>query len=530
MINLVKCIDNIINKKNGLNINFLGLNCKNTTDKKFMIKAYKLYQFLKKNGIKEREIIIIQLSNEEEYLLAIWAGIIGNFILVPLPRISINESLKESLFLNVISNLKSFFLLHDFSEYEIEFLKINTYKNLNIEQFYENKNNYIFRLNENRNDEDTFLILYTSGSTNEPKGVEISYKMIISNVIEIKDKLHLDKNDKVFIWTPLTHVLGLVLLHFASTLLEIEQIIVPTNEFMSNTVNYLKEISHRKCTVTTFPPFAMSYIYELLEDQYYLSKGIDLSSIKCIITGTEYINYSILQKFMKTKFKNKINEKVIVPFYGMTEAGVIISIRDITKRLNILEIKKITEKNKFNSKFIVSCGELSKDIEIVIKNKKILTEDNIEGEILIRGIRIFKGYFGDKQRSDDEYFSTGDIGFIHNNELFITGRKKDIFIYNGNNYYLNDIEVLCTRIDNVFYNDIIAFSIFNKEGNEQLIIGLTNRVKDKNHNIEYIIKKIIFLNYKISIKDFLFLDYIPMTRSGKKQRNYIKEVYLNEKK
>ena len=145
MINLVKCIDNIINKKNGLNINFLGLNCKNTTDKKFMIKAYKLYQFLKKNGIKEREIIIIQLSNEEEYLLAIWAGIIGNFILVPLPRISINESLKESLFLNVISNLKSFFLLHDFSEYEIEFLKINTYKNLNIEQFYENKNNYIFK-------------------------------------------------------------------------------------------------------------------------------------------------------------------------------------------------------------------------------------------------------------------------------------------------------------------------------------------------------------------------------------------------
>ena len=299
---------------------------------------------------------------------------------------------------------------------------------------------------------------------------------------------------------------------------------------MSNTVNYLKEISHRKCTVTTFPPFAKSYIYELLENQYYLSKGIDLSSIKCIITGTEYINYSILQKFMKIKFKNKINEKVIVPFYGMTEAGVIISIRDITKKLTILEIKKITENNKFNSKFIVSCGELSKDIEIVIKNKKILTEDNIEGEILIRGIRIFKGYFGGKQRSDDEYFSTGDIGFIHNNELFITGRKKDIFIYNGNNYYLNDIEVLCTRIDNIFYNDIVAFSIFNKEGNEQLIIGLTNKVKDKNHNIEYIIKKIIFLNYKISIKDFLFLDYIPMTRSGKKQRNYIKEVYLNEKK
>jgi len=537
MSELKKYMERIINRRFETAISFLNSDYeKNTTDKKFMMKAIELSQFMKRNGIKERENVIIQVNDEEEYLLTIWAGIIGDFVLIPLPRVNLSKKNKEKIFFfNVRNSLKNFFIVHDFSEDEEIFLEINLQKSLNIKKFCENYEEKKVTLDlKNRNDSDVFLILYTSGSTNDPKGVEISYEMIISNVIEIGNKLHLNNNDKVFIWTPLTHVLGLVLLHFTSFFLGIEQIILSTDEFMINTAKYMREISLRNCSITAFPPFMMSYIYDVLKYRECLLKEIDISCIKCIITGTEYISYSVLQKFINLEFKKKICIDKITPFYGMTETGVIISLKDINQKLGVLnmdEFKQLNKKSNFSFEKIISCGSLSEDIEVAIKmeNEQITKEESIVGEILIRGRRVFKRYFGHIPREVDEYFQTGDIGFLYENNLFITGRKKDIFISNGKNYHLNDIEVLCTEIKNISYEDVVAFFIIDKEEKEKLVIGLARKVKNECHDIENVIKKLVFFNCQISIKDIFFLEYIPVTVSGKKRRNYVKEVYLDER-
>lgn len=120
MSELKKYIETIINRKFETAMSFLNSDYeKSTTDKKFMMKAIELSQFMKRNGIKERENVIIQVSDEEEYLLTIWAGIIGDFVLIPLPKMNLNKKNKEKRFFsNVRNSLKNFFIVHDFSEDE----------------------------------------------------------------------------------------------------------------------------------------------------------------------------------------------------------------------------------------------------------------------------------------------------------------------------------------------------------------------------------------------------------------------------
>lgn len=506
-------------------------------------KAISMKQQLNHLGISKGQKVIIQIEDNYSFVISLWTCIIGEFIAIPLYRINSVVDHNTDIFKNVKSISEDVLILHDFTEEELAYHKIEDYKNIHISNLISNKENCkskkIQELNlKNINEDDVMMILYTSGSTARPKGVQLTHKNIIENVKDISNKLYLRQSDKFFIWTPLIHVLGLIMLHITAMLNGINQTIIFPDLFARDPEKFLGLISEREATITALPNFAMVYLIDVLEEDN-LSM-VDLSNLRCIITGTEQIYFSTIKRFLNLNLSNNLREDCIYPFYGMTETGVVITLRDINDNLNILyvneeELYKNNKviKNNDSGMALVSSGTNDKDMEIMIiddYNKSL--EDNCIGEIIVKGKRTFKGYCNENEKSLDSngYFHTGDLGFRSENNLFIIGRKKEVIIINGKNYYPNDIEMICSKIPGINYNNIVAFSYSHiKECRETLVIGIKKPTERDINELRKNITMQIGKHLKINLEDIVLLKDIPQTISGKKKRNQIKEEYCHGK-
>ncbi|MCW6109199.1 AMP-binding protein [Clostridium sporogenes] len=506
-------------------------------------KAISMKQQLNHLGISKGQKVIIQIEDNYSFVISLWTCIMGEFIAIPLYRINSVVDHNTDIFKNVKSISEDVLILHDFTEEELAYHKIEDYKNIHISNLISNKENCkskkIQELNlKNINEDDVMMILYTSGSTARPKGVQLTHKNIIENVKDISNKLYLRQSDKFFIWTPLIHVLGLIMLHITAMLNGINQTIIFPDLFARDPEKFLSLISESEATITALPNFAMVYLIDVLEEDN-LSM-VDLSNLRCIITGTEQIYFSTIKRFLNLNLSNNLREDCIYPFYGMTETGVVITLRDINDNLNILyvneeELYKNNKviKNNDSGMPLVSSGTNDKDMEIMIiddYNKSL--EDNCIGEIIVKGKRIFKGYCNEDEKSLDlsGYFHTGDLGFRSENNLFIIGRKKEVIIINGKNYYPNDIEMICSKTPGINYNNIVAFSYSHiKECRETLVIGIKKPTEIDINELRKNITMQIGKHFKINLEDIVLLKDIPQTISGKKKRNQIKEEYCHGK-
>ena len=414
------------------------------------------------------------------------------------------------------------------------------------------------------------LLQYTSGSTAAPKGVKIAYSNLLHNLEAIHRCFGHSEASQGVIWLPPYHDMGLIGGILQPLYGNFPVTLMSPLMFLQNPLRWLKAISRYRATTSGGPNFAYSLcVRKFKPDQV---KGLDLSSWQVAFDGAEPINHESLARFAHTFAPYGFRESALYPCYGMAEATLIISggAKDspiVTKTVQgkALEQNKIepASPNDPNTRVLVSCGYSLPDQKIAIVHPETLEvcPPREVGEIWVSGTSVAGGYwnaqetgraFNAKLRHDPDhsFLRTGDLGFIEDGQLFVTGRLKDMIIIKGRNHYPQDIEKTVEKSNSIIRPSCAATFSVNIEGEEKLVIlaeverryWSSNRVISKSKSngnsansqtidVKDLIQSIrreVSKNHDLQVHSTLLLKpgSIPKTSSGKIQRHVCRQEFL----
>jgi acyl-CoA synthetase (AMP-forming)/AMP-acid ligase II len=409
--------------------------------------------------------------------------------------------------------------------------------------------------------ENTLAFLqYTSGSVGAPKGVMVSHGNVLNNEKMIKTAFELHEDSVIVGWLPIYHDMGLMANVLQPLYSGSSYVFMAPVDFLQKPYRWLKAISDYKGTFCGGPNFAYDLcIHKITEEQ---KKTLDLSSWKVAFNGAEPVRYETLEQFVAAFEPVGFRRETVYPCYGMAETTLMISGGAVSepfvyKRFSAQDL----EKNSISigddhekDHVLVGCGHTWLDHKFVIVDPETLVRCSPDkvGEIWISGSSVAQGYWNKPQITtnifrayladtlEGPFLRTGDLGFIHDGELFVTGRLKDLIIIRGTNHYPQDIEVTVEQCHEAIRPGCCAAFSIDIDGEECLgiVAEIERRYRprvyknqtdtysqenDQNKIIEEIymaIKKSIFNSHELQIHEILLLKpgSIPKTSSGKIQR------------
>jgi acyl-CoA synthetase (AMP-forming)/AMP-acid ligase II/acyl carrier protein len=404
------------------------------------------------------------------------------------------------------------------------------------------------------NSEVIAFIQYTSGSTGTPKGVMLSHGNLLHNSTLIHQCFEHSSKSKGVIWLPPYHDMGLIGGIIQPLFGGFPVILMSPMSFLQRPVRWLQAISTYKATTSGGPDFAYSLCTQKVTDEEKMT--LDLSSWDLAFTGAEPVRAETINAFTDAFAVCGFRKESFYPCYGMAETTLIVS-GGMKEKLPIVKkvCKNSLQRNKVvselrdgdESQSLVSCGQSKLNQQVLIVNPDNLMRSQFDeiGEIWVSGNSIAKGYHSLPEETEftfqayltdskeGPFMRTGDLGFIHDNELFITGRLKDLIIIRGRNYYPQDIEYTVAQSHPALRENHGAAFAVDINGQEQMIVVQEIkrsylRCLDKAEVIESIHRSIL-KSHEVQPHTILLLKTggIPRTSSGKIQRFACRNEFLN---
>lgn len=390
------------------------------------------------------------------------------------------------------------------------------------------------------------LIQYTSGSTGDPKGVLLTHNNMLSNIRAIGKAIPVQPTDAIASWLPLYHDMGLMS-WLGAMYFGIPITIMSPLTFLTRPERWLWAIHYHRATLSGGPNFAYELCVKKINPQDI--EGLDLSSWHFAFNGAEAINPKTLERFSKKFAPYGFKKESFAPVYGLAESTVGLTFPPHRRKPRIDKVqrtslehhnKAIPASPKEQAIEFIGCGIplTEHEIRIVDANDKKV-EERLVGSIQFKGPSAMQGYFNNVQATQKAYhngwWDTGDLGYLADKELFITGRKKDLIIKAGRNLYPEEVEELVNLIPHVRKGCVIAFGVTDTgSGTEQLIVvAETNEYKDKEvlSTIRTEITDKMATELGI-VPDHIILvppKTVPKTSSGKLQRSACKQAYSEGK-
>ncbi len=380
------------------------------------------------------------------------------------------------------------------------------------------------------------FLQYTSGSTGTPKGVVVTHGNLVHNEAAITAG-GLNAAGTGVSWLPHFHDMGLIGLLLGSVYAGANLVFMAPTTFLKRPVRWLQAIDKYRATYTAAPNFAYDLIARRVTDEQLAA--LDLSSLEIAISGAEPVREptmaAVIERFASAGWR----PTTFRPAYGLAEVTLLASARTVPSAPVYLDVGRDTR--------LVGCGPAARglDIRIVDPHRRRQLPENTVGEIWIRGESVAAGYWNraDETRetfdahlgTEGPFLRTGDLGLLHENELFIAGRHKDLLIINGRNVYPQDIEELVRELHPAFADSAgVAVSV-DAGGRERLVVlqGVkTARLGDTTFaELTSAIKIAIARRFDVPAPNVVLVAprSVHRTTSGKVQRSSMRQAFIQDR-
>lgn len=388
---------------------------------------------------------------------------------------------------------------------------------------------------------------YTSGSTRFPRGVMITQEAVMSNLAMIvKHGLQVRPGDRCVSWLPYYHDMGLVGLGIGPIASQLSVDYLGTREFAMRPRLWLSLMSRHQATISFGPPFG----YELCARRMLNSEAdqLDLRAWRIAGVGAETIRPSTLSRFAEILAPAGFNPRAFLACYGMAECSLALSFASLdagfsvdkvdAEQLSATGVARPLEESEGRTQRanrFVNCGVPLPEHQIEIRDEqgRALPERHC-GLIFARGPSLMTGYFGDpvttkEVLSADGWLNTGDMGYLANGEIFITGRQKDLIIINGRNIWPQDLEYLAEQQPAVRAEGSSAFAISGPDGEDIVVLVIQSRESDTVKRTELIERVKQLIRAELGISCFVDLvppHTLPRTSSGKLSRSGARRAFI----
>ncbi|MCY8499542.1 amino acid adenylation domain-containing protein [Bacillus atrophaeus] len=502
--------------------------------------------YLQHIGIQPKQEIVFQIQENKSFVVAFWACLLGGMVPVP---VSIGEDddhkLKVWRIWNILNNpfliasekvldkIKKYAAEHDLQDFHQQ---LNEKSDIIQDRIYDHPAS----LYEPDADELGF-IQFSSGSTGDPKGVMLTHHNLIHNTCAIRNALSIDLKDSFLSWMPLTHDMGLIACHLVPILSGINQYLMPTELFIRRPILWMKKAHEHKASILSSPNFGYNYFLKFLKNEQRLDW--DLSHIRVIANGAEPILPELCDEFLKRCAMFNMKRSAILNVYGLAEASVGASFSKTGEEfvpvylhrdhLNLGERAVEVSKDDQNCASFVEVGQPIDYCQLRISdeaNERL--EDGIIGHIQIKGENVTRGYYNNPESTDraltpDGWIKTGDLGFIREGNLVVTGREKDIIFVNGKNVYPHDIERVAIEMEEIDLGRVAACGVYDQEtrSGEIVLFVVFKKSPEKFAPLVKDIKKHLYQRGGWSIKEVLPIRKLPKTTSGKVKRYELAKQY-----
>jgi acyl-CoA synthetase (AMP-forming)/AMP-acid ligase II len=508
---------------------------------------------LQKLGARPGDKLIIYLANNEQFLDAFWAGMLGGIVPVPV-ALGISDEHKHKL-LRIARKLGTPFIYTDrktldrigvFAGGAEGAGEQSTYEALASRAFFAEQVDDISRAGQVHavKADDTAFIQFSSGSTSEPKGIVLTHRNILVNTRGAGEASGWNENDTNLTWMPLTHDMGLIGMHIMMFAHRMQLNVMPTELFIRRPLLWMAFAARKGVTVTSSPNFGYRHYLKVLGDRPVAD--LDLSTVRLVYNGAEPISVELAAEFMDRMAPAKLRRTAMYPVYGLAEATLVVSFPQppgemyeyIAVNRHELGVGKqpaglpATHPDALSIMAVGQPIPYSK-VRIADDADQALPENHI-GHILIGGDNVTKGYYENPEANakgftSDGWLRTGDLGMIRGGKLYITGRAKEIIFVNGQNYYPHDIESIAIRAENLELGKVVAAGVRPKGAStDDLILFVLHRMDMKEFMpVAAQVTRLVNEHTGLEVAHVVPVKRVPKTTSGKIQRHLLEEDYVN---
>jgi acyl-CoA synthetase (AMP-forming)/AMP-acid ligase II len=376
--------------------------------------------------------------------------------------------------------------------------------------------------------DDVAILQYTSGSTNAPRGVMVSHANLLHNTCQIERRFEIHPDSRGVIWLPPFHDMGLIggILQGVHSGFPIA--LMSPAAFLRRPARWLEAIDREKATISGGPNFAYDLCVERIPPPE--RAQFDLSSWEVAFNGAEPIHPATLERFCDAFALAGFRREAFYPCYGLAEATLMVTGGAKSETPSIHD-------------GLVSCGRAIADASLVIVDPVALTlcaPDQI-GEVWVRGPSVAQGYWRQPEttrevfdawladRSAGPFLRTGDLGYLKDGELYVTGRVKSMLILGGLNVHAEDVEQSVAASHTAGWPGGVAAFGVEYAGRERLVIFQELRVRvDENFaHVARAIRLAVAEQHQIPVWAVVLLrpGKIPRTSSGKVRRPACAEAF-----
>jgi acyl-CoA synthetase (AMP-forming)/AMP-acid ligase II len=512
-------------------------------------RALAILHRLQRLGARPGDHLILFLSGNEPFIDAFWAALLGGIIAVPVAP-GISDEHRHKL-LRIAAKLGAPFIYTE--QRLLERLAATasapdqqaTLAALRPRAFLVDELDQLGRAGKPHRARagDVAFIQFSSGSTGTPKGVVLTHANLLANIRGVSEAARFTSDDVSLSWMPLTHDMGLIGFHLIMFANRIENYLMPTDLFVRRPLLWLQFAARIRASILCSPNFGYRHYLKVLAER--APGEIDLASVRLIFNGAEPISVELCDQFLARLAPCRLARSSMFTVYGLAEASLAVSFPEPEvpfratgfnrHQLGVGAEPQTLPAGAPDALTLASVGRAIPycQLRIAADDDALLPMQRV-GHIQIRGDNVTGGYFEDAVENAasftaDGWLRTGDLGLVHDGELYITGRHKEILFVNGQNYYPHDLERIAEDVPGLELGKVMVAGVrpVGAQADELVVFVLHRGGMDEFLPLARQVAARIGEHAGLEVSAVVPVTRMPKTTSGKFQRHLLEQQFLD---